>query len=117
MGEVIKLKESHPVQTAEFSAAQGINHEPTFKWWDEHVLKKKDGIIASIRNQQTRYLKNIHKFGIELPKIVEQALTLDAKNENTLWAGAISKVLENVRVAFEILPNGKKVPIGHQLVR
>ena len=43
-----------------------------------------------------------------------QALALDAKNG--FWADAISKELENVRVALEILPDGKKVPIGHQFV-
>ena len=36
-----KLKESHPVQTAEFAVAQGIDHEPAFDWWVKHVLKKK----------------------------------------------------------------------------
>ena len=51
------LKESHPVQTAEFAVAQGINHEPAFNWWIKHVLKKRDGIVASGRKLQTRYLK------------------------------------------------------------
>ena len=58
---------------------------------------------ASITKQQTRYLKKGHKFGIEFPKIVEQALTLNAKNCNTLWADAMSKELENVREALKIL--------------
>ena len=47
---------------------------------------------------------------------MEQALVLDAKNGNTLWADAISKEMENVRVAFEVLPDGKSVPVGHQFV-
>ena len=37
---------------------------------------------------------------MELPKTVEQAVALDAKNGNTLWADALSKKLENVRMAF-----------------
>ena len=51
-----ELKESHPVQTAEFAVVQRIDHEQVFNWWDKHVLKKVI-IIASIRKQQTRYLK------------------------------------------------------------
>ena len=47
---------------------------------------------------------------------VEEALTLDAKNGNTLWADVVSKEMENVRVAFEVLSDGKSVPIGHQIV-
>ena len=62
-------------------------------------------------------LKRSHKFGIELPKIEEEAVALDVKNGNTLWADAISKEMENVRVAFKVLPDGKPVPIGHQFVQ
>ena len=83
----------------------------------KHVLKKGDRIIASIRKQQTRYLKRSHKFGIELSKTVEEALALDAKNGNSLWADTISKEMENVRVAFEVLPDGKPVPMGNQFVQ
>ena len=72
--------------------AQGINHKPAFNWWVEYVLKKKDRIVASIRKQQTRYQKKHHKFGTELLKSVEQALTLYAKNGSTLWADEYLKV-------------------------
>ena len=85
------MKESHPVQTAEFVIAQGIDHKPALNWWVKHVLKKRNRIVAIISKQQTRYLKRSHKFGIELPKTVEQALTFDAKNGNTLWENAIQR--------------------------
>ena len=49
------------------------------------MLKKKDRIIASVRKQQTRYLKRSHEFGIERHKAVEEALALDVKNGNTLY--------------------------------
>ena len=74
-------------------------------------------IISCTRKWQGIYLKNCIKFEIELLKTVEQVLVIDAKNGNTLWADAISKELENVRVTFEILPDGKKVSIGHQFVQ
>ena len=117
MEEVVQLKESHLVQTAEFTLAKGIDHESAFNWWVKHVLKKRDRIIASIIKRQMRYLKRSHKFGIELPKIVEQACAPDTKNNNTLWADVISKEMENVRVAFEVLPNVMLVLIGHQFVQ
>ena len=107
------LKKSHPVQAAKFE----VDHEHAFNWWVKHVLKKKDRIVASIRKQQASYLNKSHKFVMELPKTVEQALALDAKNGNTLWDDAISKELMNVKVTFKILPDGKKVPIGHQFMQ
>ena len=75
-----ELKEFHPVQTTEFAVVQGMGHKPAFNCWVKHVLKKRDRIIASIRKWQTRYLKGIHKFCIELPKAVEQAHALDVKS-------------------------------------
>ena len=79
-----ELKESNPLQTAEFAVAQGIVHKHAFNLWVKHVPKKRDRIIASIRKQQTRYLKKSHKFGIELLKTVELTYALDAKNGNTI---------------------------------
>ena len=117
MGEVIQVKKSLPVQTAEFTDMQGNDYEPAFNWWVKHVLKKRDKTIASIWKQQTIYLKKSHKFGIELPKTMKQAYFQDANNGNNLWADEISKEMENVSMAFEVLLDGKSVPIGHQFMQ
>ena len=66
----------------EFTFAQGADYETSFNWWVKHVLKKRDRLIASIRKQQSRYLKWSDKLGIELPKTLEQAYALDAENGN-----------------------------------
>jgi hypothetical protein len=64
------LKESHPIETAEYAVTKGIDLEPAFNWWVPHVLKKHDRIISLVRKRTTRYLKRTHKFGIEVPKTV-----------------------------------------------
>jgi hypothetical protein len=33
------LKESHPIETAEYAVTKGIDLEPAFNWWVPHVLK------------------------------------------------------------------------------
>jgi hypothetical protein len=111
-----QLKESHPVQTAEYAKTRGIDHEPAFNWWVHHVLKKRDHIISMVKKRQTRYLKRTHKFGIEVPKSIDEALALDKKNGNTLWADAIAKEMKNVRAAFCILPDGERAPNGYQCI-
>ena len=35
------LKECYPVETTEFSVAQGIDHEPACNWWGSHTLKNR----------------------------------------------------------------------------
>jgi hypothetical protein len=77
-------------------------------------LKKRDWIISLVCKRTTRYLKRTHKFGIEVPKTVKEALALDRKNGNTLWADAIAKEMKEVHIAFNILPDGHSAPIGYQ---
>jgi hypothetical protein len=110
------LKESHPIETAEYAVTKGLDHEPAFNWWVPHVLRKRDQIISLVRRRTTRYLKRTHKFGIEIPKTVKEALALDRKNGNTLWADAIAKEMREVRIAFNILPDGGSAPIGYQKI-
>ena len=42
------LKESHPVNVAEFAVAKGIDKEPAFQQGVPYTLKKKDAIIATV---------------------------------------------------------------------
>jgi len=69
-----------------------------------------------LKKRNPRYLKRTHKFGIEVPKTVKDALELDKKNSNTLLADAIAKEMKDVRVAFKILVDGQSVPIGYQKI-
>jgi hypothetical protein len=108
------LEESHPIETAKYAVTKGLDHEPAFNWWVPHVLKKCDQMISLVHKRTTRYLKRTHKFGIEIPKTVKEALALDRKNGNTLWADAIAKEMREVRIAFNILPDGSFAPIGYQ---
>ena len=43
------MKESHPVEMAEFAKLKGINDEPAFAWWTPYVLWKRDVILSSIK--------------------------------------------------------------------
>jgi len=110
------LKESHPIEVAEYAKIIGIDHEPAFNWWVPHILKKRDRIISLVKKQSPRFLKRTHKFGIEVPRTVKEALELDKKNGNTLWADAIAKEMKDVCVAFKILPDGRSAPIGYQKI-
>ena len=103
------MKESHPVDVAEFAKARGIDKEPAFAWWVPYTLRKRDVIINAV---QSRARKVTHKYGIELPTSVAHARELDAKNKNTLWQDALDKEVRNVGVAFEVLTYGKQAPPG-----
>ena len=108
------LKESYPVEVAEYAISKSIEDEPAFNYWAPYVLKRRDRIIAAVNK---RYHKRTHKFGFEIPKTVKRALEIDKENGNTLWHDAIAKEMKNVRVAFEPLEDGKDVPIGHKFMQ
>ena len=68
------LKESYPVEVAEYALPNKILEEPAFSWWARHILKKRDRITRKVKS---RYWERTHKYGIVLPKTVAEALRLD----------------------------------------
>ena len=103
------LKESNPVECAEYAKARNIDTEPAFRWYVPFTLKKMDLIIAAVRS---RLKAKSHKYGIKVPRDEAHAYEIDAKNRNTLWQNAHKKEMYNVSVAFEILKYGQKTPVG-----
>ena len=75
------IKESNPVETAEFAVARGLQDEPTFSCWVPYTLRKRDQIIAAVNS---RVRKLTHKYGVEMPTSIEHANERDTKNGNTL---------------------------------
>ena len=104
-----ELKESHPVETAEFAKSRGIDDKPAFAWWVPHRLKKRNAIISAMK---VRLRKTTHKYGIEIPTSVDHAMAIDRKNGNTMWKDALALEMINVGVAFEILEEGQMAPLG-----
>ncbi len=106
-----EMKDSFPVEVAEYAVAMDIADEPAFAWWVPQVLKRRDRIIAAVKS---RYFKRTHKFGLEVPKTVRRALEIDKANGNTLWEDAIKKEMKNVGIAFKPVDSKEEVPSGYQ---
>ena len=104
------MKESHPVEVAEYARARAIDMESAFEWWVPHTLKKRQVILSALKK---RIRKTTHKYGIEIATSVEHAFELDRKNGNNLWKDALKMEMYNIGVAFEILEDGKTAPAGY----
>ena len=104
------LKETNPVEVAEFAEAMRISDEPAFNWWTPYVLRKRDVIISSLSH---KLRKVTHKYGIEIPTTIEDAMRIDAENGNDHWSKAVSKEMGNVKVAFHILSDNDSIPDGY----
>ena len=44
------LKESNPVQVAEYVTARNIADEPAFAWWVPYVLRKRNVIVSAVNS-------------------------------------------------------------------
>jgi hypothetical protein len=108
------LKESNPVQFAEYTVANKIASEPAFCWWVTFTLQQRDRIIAAVNK---RYLLQTHKFGIRVPTTVDEAIAIDKETGTKYWQEAINLEAKNVDVAFQELEEGENVPVGYQFVR
>ena len=104
------MKESHPIEVAEFAKAVGIDHEPGFAWWVPYTLRKRDVIIAAVKH---RIRRTTHKYGIEVPVDLAHAQRLDKLNGNDLWVQALKKEMKDVGMAFKILDHGEHAPVGY----
>ena len=106
------LKESNPVEVAEYAVVNKIVEEPAFAWWVRSILRRRDRIIKKV---QTRFKIKTHKFGIELPKSVKHALEIDRRTGTDFWRKAIEKEMKNVLMAFEFRDDDV-VPIGYKQI-
>ena len=53
------LKETHTIQVAEYSLAQGVRHESDFNWWVTRVIKKREKIISAPEGTASRLIRKI----------------------------------------------------------
>jgi hypothetical protein len=109
-----KVKESHPVDVAEYAIAHGLVEEPAFKWWVPQTLEKRNAIISAVGK---RACQRTHKYGIRVPQTVQEAFDIDRENGDSRWAESIQKEMNNVRVAFKILEEGENIPPGYQYMK
>ena len=78
------------------------------------MMKKKTRIIAKVKS---KYWQRMHKYGVQMPKMVRQVIELDNKNGNTLWWDALMKEMKNVRPPFKVYEGDVSKLVGYQKIR
>ena len=92
------LKDSYPIELAQYSINNKIDDEPAFAWWVPYVKKKKEIIISKIKS---KYWQRTHKYGIKMPKSAKEAYALDKENGDTLWSDGIEEEKKKVMISFK----------------
>ncbi len=108
------LKESHPLEVAQYARDNELEDEPAFRWWVPYTLAKRNRILKAMKK---RYFRTEQKFGIECPKTVERAYQIDKETGTKFWTEAIKKEMDVVDKAFEVLPEGSGPPPGYKFIK
>ena len=108
----VEFKSSHPIEVAEYVRAQALGSETPFYQWVHSVLSQRKAIVSKIKARA----QVTHKYGVEIPRTVQQAFTFDKMNSNTMWEKAIEKETTNVGIAFQILNSDDDLPVGYKKV-
>ncbi len=75
------VKESYPVELAQYAVNRSIQEVPAFAWWTPYVLKKCKRIL---QKEKSKYWSRTYKYGIRIPKTIQEAMQIDKVNRNTL---------------------------------
>ena len=105
------MKNAYPLQLAEYVTKNGMANEPAFASWVKPTMKQRK---LYIKSSHTRYAKRTHKFGIRVPRTVEEALRIDKETNTRYWHDAIQKEMLNTRVASRFL---EILTISHDIER
>ena len=108
------VKESNPIETAEYAVANRIADEPAFVWWVRDVLRRRDRIIGKLKTRKV--WQETMKFGIELPRTVKGALEIDRRTGTDFWRKAIDKEMATVSPAFQFVGDDE-VPSNFKFIK
>ena len=79
----------------------------------KYTLKKRTAILSKLKS---KYWQRTHKYGIRVPKTVEEALEIDEENRNSFWKEAIEAEMKKIRDAFELYEGDTKQLVGYQKI-
>ena len=71
------MNNSYPVQMDEYAVQRRISVDPEFAWCIRHVLAKRNHIIVKLKS---KYWVRTQKFGVKIPKSVQEAKAFDEEN-------------------------------------
>jgi hypothetical protein len=108
------LKNSNPLEVAQYAVTNELDKEPAFAWWVPHTIKRHDTIISALKTVTST--KKSHKFGLEISTSIKRALEIDQETGTDFWQKAIAKEMLHVRPAFNILEKGASPPIGSKWI-
>ena len=113
------MMKSDPVTLAQFAKEHDMLDKPG--WKNLKKIARRAKVLQRMVNankRAQRYNTVVYKFGVRLPRNVQEAYDLDAKNGNTYWADAIKTELGQIidYKVFRSVGKNAPAPQGYQQI-
>jgi len=111
-----------PVTCAIYARENGLLDEPGWKRF-KSIAKREKKFIRMVNQAKLRSFNTAprYKYGFEVPRTYDQALRLDSRNGNNLWADAVALELKQITEYDTFTDKGHhttaKVPPGYKKIR
>ena len=107
------MKNGFIIETAKYAINNRIDKEPAFIWWVPKTMKKAKHIISKVKS---KYWERTHKYGIRIPKTVQEAYAIDAENGDLYWTDAIREEMAKIKGAVRVYNGPVEKLIGYQKI-
>lgn len=108
-----EIKESNPVELYEYAIIKGIDKKQELNWWVPFTLKNRNNIISKIKSKP---IKKGMNFGVIIPSSIKHAYQIDRELGNNHWKNSIKKEIDSVIIAFKLIDEDEKLPIGSNFI-
>ena len=117
---MVSIKSTDPLTLAEYAHKFGLTNDKQWKWAKRFNKKNTKflNMAKVFQAQQNHHPTTKYKFGIEVPKGIKAALSLDKINNNNLWKEAIDKEIASLLEmnTFEITNKNERLPVEYGYV-
>ena len=102
------IRADDPDSVAEYAQDRNLVGKRGFKWVEQYLSERKPRSIQFIRVNKTK--KKTFKYGVVVPRSIQEALFLDKENGNHLWSEAIQREIAALK-EFKVFKALKKLDI------
>ncbi len=116
------IKKDDPVTLAKYAEDKGILDQTGWRWAKQYCKNKKklERQLNQCRMMAKRTGRAVkYKFGVRIPRSIQEAYTLDKENGNTLWRDAIQKevnLLTEIYPSFRVPDNPDEITKEYQYI-
>jgi hypothetical protein len=107
------LKDTYPVELADYAINNKIQDELDFAWWVPYVLKKRTAIISKLRS---KFWQKTHTYVVRIPRTISEGKDIDQANGDTRWTDAIQLEIKNCQIAFEVYNGNIEELVDYQKI-